>query len=317
MPADDEPGRHGAVDGGEVRGEEGELLARGREGPAVQPGAAAGPVGGRREVRLRVEHHDVRGAVLEGVPEGGVREARRGVGGGLGRRVGGARGEGRGHEVGEAVHVVREVLLARGAEDLGAAGPWLVSFFSIFLDHESREKLVKGRGGAGECVLWDLLAIGLMVSRPDHVRLAAGDGGELPVEVLDDGGVGIGAIEEVLGREQPVVGVAQVAGVQDELVVVNGVREAADGGVVERGLDHGDRVALGVVGLDRVAVLAVHAEIDDRVEGEGPRVACRPRAEEVIHARVGRHDLVVVRRARQQPRQRHRVAVRPRVRVRD
>lgn len=284
MPADDEPGRHGAVDGGEVRGEEGELLARGREGPAVQPGAAAGPVGGRREVRLRVEHHDVRGAVLEGVPEGGVREARRGVGGGLGRRVGGARGEGRGHEVGEAVHVVREVLLARGAEDLG---------------------------------VWDLLAIGLMVSRPDHVRLAAGDGGELPVEVLDDGGVGIGAIEEVLGREQPVVGVAQVAGVQDELVVVNGVREAADGGVVERGLDHGDRVALGVVGLDRVAVLAVHAEIDDRVEGEGPRVACRPRAEEVIHARVGRHDLVVVRRARQQPRQRHRVAVRPRVRVRD
>lgn len=213
-----------------------------------------------------------------------------------------------------------------------------------------------GKEGLWDHVLWDLLAVCLVVSGSDHymterleifflhwislihardgigdfanaggkgplgprtVRLAAGDGGELSVELLHDGGVRVLAVEQVLRLQQPVIGVAQVARVHDELVVVDGVGETSDRRVVQRRVDQRDRVALGVVRLDRVAVGPVHAQVDDGVEGEGPRVARRPRAQEVLHARVRRRDLVVVRRAGAQARQRHRVPPRPRARVRD
>lgn len=121
VAGDDDPGRDGAVDGREVRGQERELLARGRpEGPAVETRRAAGGVGRRREVRLRVDHDEVQQAVVERVPERRVREHLRRVGGDARRGVVRARGERRRHQVREAVHVVCEVLLSGRAEELRA-----------------------------------------------------------------------------------------------------------------------------------------------------------------------------------------------------
>lgn len=119
---DHDPGRDGAVDGREVRGQERELLVRGApEGTAVQPRRAPGRVGRRREVRLRVDHDEVQQAVVERVPERRVRENLGRVGRDARRRAVRARRERRRHQVREAVHVVCEVLLSGGAEERRAA----------------------------------------------------------------------------------------------------------------------------------------------------------------------------------------------------
>lgn len=136
-----------------------------------------------------------------------------------------------------------------------------------------------------------------MVPRANHIRLSPGDGSELLIELLGYGSVRVDAVEEVLDAQNPVICVAEIAGVDDEIVVVGGAGEAADGGVVEGRVDVGDRVPLRIVRFDGVSVRPVHAEVDDGGEGEGLCGAGRSRAEELGDARVRRCDLVVVCRA--------------------
>ena len=139
----------------------------------------------------------------------------------------------------------------------------------------------------------------------------------MPEELLHDSSIRIRAIEEVLRLIKPVIGIRQIPGVHNELIVVDGVRQTPDSRVVKRGIDRGYYVPLCLVRRDRVAVDAVHAEVDDGVKREGPGVACRARAEEVLDGGVRRRDLVVVRRAGRQVGQCYRVAPRPRGGIRD
>ncbi|KAI1126507.1 hypothetical protein F5Y10DRAFT_211338 [Nemania abortiva] len=119
VAADNNPGRDGAVDGRQVRGQERQLLVRGAaEGPAVQARGPAGPVRRRREVCLRIDHHDVRHAVLEGVPEGRVCEDCGGVGRRFDGCVVGARRECGWHEIREAVHEICKILLFTTLESI-------------------------------------------------------------------------------------------------------------------------------------------------------------------------------------------------------
>ena len=60
----------------------------------------------------------------------------------------------------------------------------------------------------------------------------------LAEELLGDGLVAVLAVEPVAGLEDPVVGIANVARVDDELVVVDGLRKTADGDM-ERRRDEG------------------------------------------------------------------------------
>lgn len=229
----DDPRRDGAVDRGEVGLEELQLLVGAAKGSAVEAGGAVGPVGRAGKVGLGVDHDDVRHAVLEGEPEWGLGQLFGLVGIHLGRGVVRRGRERGGHAAAEPGHEVGKVLLAAGAE--------------------ARE-------------VRNLLAGGLVVARAGHVGLARGDGGELVVELLQDGLEGVLAVKGVVAAEDPVVGVAKVAGVDDEFVLVDGVGEALDGGVVERGRDVGDLVSLCLVHLDGVAVLAVDAEVDDGID---------------------------------------------------
>ena len=280
---DDDPRCHGAVDRRQVRLEEVELLVLDAKGSAVETGAAAGPVGGLGEVGLGVDHDDVHHAVLERVPEGREGQLAGLVGVDLGVAAGGQGLEGRGHVAAEAHHEVGKVLLAVRAQVVGVG---------------------------------QLLAAGLVVAGAGHVGLAAGDGGELVVEVLEDGLVGVLAVEDVARFEEPVVGVGQVAWVDDELEVVDGLGEAGDGGVVHGGRDVGDEVALGGIALDGVSILAVDAQIDDGIHGKGRLVARETRAEELLNARrVGGYDFIVVLGCRVQVVECNRVGPGPRRRV--
>lgn len=74
VACDDDPGGDGAVNTGEVGGQEIELLVSGAEGSAVEAGGAVRAVGGVGEVGFGVDHDDVGHAVFEGVPEGWVGE---------------------------------------------------------------------------------------------------------------------------------------------------------------------------------------------------------------------------------------------------
>lgn len=109
----DEPGGDGAVDAGEVGFEEGLLLVL-AAGEAVDGLVFVRGVG---EVGLRVHHDDVRHAVFEGVPEGGVGEVLRFQGELLRGDVVRARGERGRHGLVEAVAVVGEVVLALRTRD--------------------------------------------------------------------------------------------------------------------------------------------------------------------------------------------------------
>jgi hypothetical protein len=62
-----------------------------------------------------------------------------------------------------------------------------------------------------------LLAHGFVIAWGGHVRLAAGDGRQLGVEGFEDGLVGVLAGEPVVCFFEPVVGVGEVTGVDDEL----------------------------------------------------------------------------------------------------
>lgn len=263
------PRCHSAVNAGQVRLEEVGLLVGLAEGPAVQLGRAVGSIGRIGEVGLGVDHDDVGHAVFERVPEWGVSEAAGLRGEILGGGVGRGRSEGGRHGVLESVHEVGKVLLTlrTQVEEVG-----------------------------------DLRAVGLVVARAGHVQLAACNGRELVVELLEDSLVGFLAVEEVVELEVPVVGVGKVTGVDDDLVVIDGPCKSADGGVVQLGLDHGGSVSLRC----GVAVLAVDTQVDDHVHAEGGLVTGSTGTQEVLYAGVARHNLVVVGRGRGQSSQ-HRI----------
>lgn len=103
----------------------------------------------------------------------------------------------------------------------------------------------------------DLSAGSFMVTRRSHVWLSAGNGGQLIKEVFENGGVGILAVEDVLGRQVPVVGVGKVSRVQHKVVVVNGASERTDGGVVQCRLDIWNVAFAGSC----VAILTIYAEL--------------------------------------------------------
>jgi len=171
----DEPGCDGAINRCQICLQELELLVRRAEGAAIQPRGTL--IGRVREVRLRVDHGDVDHAVFEGEPERRIRQhlGLVGVHLGSGIRRGGLEGGGHGHA--EASHEVGEILLSRGTQP-------------------GREV--------------DLFAVGLVVPRARHVRLPAGDGCQLRIELLQDGLKGVFSIQEVLPSQQPVVGICQV-----------------------------------------------------------------------------------------------------------
>lgn len=114
-------------------------------------------------------------------------------------------------------------------------------------------------GGTEEGGVFELFAVCFVVAGTGHVRDTAGDGGELVIELLDDGFVGVDAVEEVLGFEVPVIGVSEVPWVDNKLEIVDVGCETGDGCVVERGVDAGDRVAFRLVHFDGESVGSVHA----------------------------------------------------------
>ena len=100
--------------------------------------------------------------ILEGVPEGRVREHLRLIGARTRRVVGGAAAEGRRHQVCEAVHEIREVPLSDFAENLAAMVTELVRRGLIKVTPSVEDSR------AGIYLLWDFLAVGFMVSGPNH-----------------------------------------------------------------------------------------------------------------------------------------------------
>lgn len=143
----------------------------------------------------------------------------------------------------------------------------------------------------------DLRAVGLVVSGASHVQLAAGNGGELVVELLQDGLVGFLTGKEVGELEVPVISVGKVTRVDDNLVVIDGPCKSANGSVIQLGLNHGGSVSLG----GGVAVLAVDTQVDNHIHAESSLVTGSTGAQEVVHAGISRHDLVVVCRGGGQP----------------
>lgn len=69
MPSNNEPGCDGTVDGSKIRLEELELLIGSAEGSAVEALRTIGPVWGIGEIRLGVNHDNVRHSILEREPE--------------------------------------------------------------------------------------------------------------------------------------------------------------------------------------------------------------------------------------------------------
>lgn len=81
------------------------------------------------------------------------------------------------------------------------------------------------------------------------------------VEVFEDGGIGVLAVEEVLGFQIPVICVGEVAGVDHKVIIVDGTSKGGDGGVVQGGLDIGD-IAFARGGI---AICAIHAELGKKM----------------------------------------------------
>lgn len=162
MATDDDPRRHGTIYGGEMRLSKLWLLVGRAKRAAVHTRGARWAVWRLLEIRLGVEHNNVRHPVLEAVPEWGIGKQLRFVDaypcGGVQR--GGGEWEWRG--VADTVHEIREVLLAGWAQ-------------------------------AGE--VRNLLTIGFKIAWGCHGRLAACYRGELVIELLEDGFVGVGAVE--------------------------------------------------------------------------------------------------------------------------
>lgn len=76
-------------------------------------------------------------------------------------------------------------------------------------------------------------------------------------EVLENGGIGIFAVENILGRQVPVVCICKVSRVQYKVVIVNGTSERTDGRVVQGRLYIGNVAFAG----RRIAVFTVYTEL--------------------------------------------------------
>lgn len=79
----------------------------------------------------------------------------------------------------------------------------------------------------------------------------------------------------------------------DELIVVDRLGKAIDGAVVQSRVNGWDGVFLRFLG-DGEAIRSIDTQVDDRVDVERRLVSRSTRTEEVINARVGRDDLVVI-----------------------
>lgn len=239
VAGDNDPGSDGTVDRGKIGLEELKLLLGATEGAAVEARRAVGAVGGVGEVGLGVDHDNVSHSILKREPERRSGQLLGLVGVNLGLADLGGGGKGAGHVAIETGHEVGKVLLTSGARPGGVR---------------------------------NLLASSLVVAGADNVGLTGRDGLKLAVKLLKNGLESLLAVKKVLGVQSPVIGVCQVAGVDDEFVVVGRVGEAFNSRVVERGRDVGDDIALRVVLFDCVAVFSVNAKVDNGVHGKGSLV---------------------------------------------
>lgn len=100
-----------------------------------------------------------------------------------------------------------------------------------------------------------------MVTGRGHVWLSAGNRGQLVEEVFKNGSIGVFAIENVLGRQVPVVCICKVSRVQYKVVIVNGASERTNGGVIQCWLDIWNVAFAG----GRVAILTIYTKLMVRV----------------------------------------------------
>lgn len=96
-----------------------------------------------------------------------------------------------------------------------------------------------------------------VVSWSAHVRLAARHWSQLFVEVLDNGCIDVCFVEEIGVVVVPVVGISEVAGMENEVILIDSIRDRTNSRMLENWLDFGNLTLV----MGGIAILAVHAQV--------------------------------------------------------
>ena len=110
--------------------------------------------------------------------------------------------------------------------------------------------------------------------------------------------------------------VCQISRVDDKLVVIDCPCKTVDSSMVQRRIDLRNDVPLRLISLDGKTIGAVNAQVDDSIDREWCLVTRHTWAEEMLHGRVRRYDLIVVGCSRCQAGKSNRVGVRSRCGIR-
>lgn len=174
MASNDHPRSHTSINTRQVCLEELDLLVWTSEWAAVEMSRPAWGIWGICKVGFGIDHHDMRHSIVERIPEWRLSKLL-GLLACLDCRcaAAGLQAEGCWKHVREARGEIREILLSLGTQ-------------------------------LGE--IWDLGAVSLVVSGRDHIRFACGDWSELIVEALDNGRIGILAVQVIRWILDPIIG---------------------------------------------------------------------------------------------------------------